>query len=620
MAGDMNSASFILRYRRLVILATHCVLWALAYLSAFLLRFEFAVPPSFAEQGLKLFPILLVLRLVAFFAFQMFHGLWRYTGSRDLVGLVKATTTGTLLFVVAIVLMGEQFPRSIFVIEWLLAIVTVGGVRFSIRKLREIAEQVSSKGTRRNLLIVGAGDEGEMLLRELQRTHGARYQPVAFLDDDKAKHGAHIHGVPVVGGVDMLSEAIARLGIDELILATPSATGRSIRPIIETCGTAGVVARILPAIDGLIDGRVTVNQIRDVAIEDLLGRLPVELDETAMASFVRGKIVLVTGAGGSIGAELCRQVARHGPAKLMLVERAENSLFAIHREIVGAHPTLRLIPVLADICDAARMASIFDRRCPQVIYHAAAHKHVAMCESNPGETIENNVLGTKQLADLSHERGVEHFVMISTDKAVNPTSMMGAAKRAAEIYIQSLSQRSQTRFVTVRFGNVLDSNGSVIPIFREQVRRGGPVTVTHPDMKRYFMTIAEACQLVMQAGTMGRGGEIFVLDMGEPIKIVDLARDLIRLSGLAPGDDVEIVFTGMRAGEKLSEEFMVSAENADRTKHHKIFVGRFRPHEWADVLKDMEDLKAVAHRSDAEIRATFARIIPEYQPTSASEA
>jgi FlaA1/EpsC-like NDP-sugar epimerase len=388
------------------------------------------------------------------------------------------------------------------------------------------------------------------------------------------------------------------------------------RRIVEVCRTSGARIRTIPGMDHLIEGRVQISQIRNVAIEDLLGREPVQLDTQLIAEHLNGRVVMVTGAGGSIGAELCRQVARFGPARLVLVEQAENALFQIHRELQNTTRNVSLVPVIADICDSRRMERVFAEHKPTAVFHAAAHKHVPMMEWNPGEAIKNNAFGTKKLADLSDRYGVREFVMISTDKAVNPTSIMGVSKRVAEIYCQALSQRSKTRFITVRFGNVLGSNGSVVPIFQEQIAHGGPVTVTHPEMKRYFMTIPEACQLVMQAGAMGTGGEIFVLDMGEPVKIVDLARDLITLSGLRPGEDIEIQFTGIRPGEKLFEELAADEERADKTRHPKIFVGRFRPYEWDAVEQGMVALHENSEgRDDALIRAAFARLVPEYRPT-----
>ncbi len=365
---------------------------------------------------------------------------------------------------------------------------------------------------------------------------------------------------------------------------------------------------------------MNLSRIREVAIEDLLGREPVQLDEDVVSESMRSRVVMVTGAGGSIGSELCRQICRFGPKHLVLVERFENALFEIHRELIAAFPHVLIEPRIADVCDATRMGMVFTEVRPEVVFHAAAHKHVPMMEWNPGEAIKNNVGGTRCVADLADQHGVQRFVLISTDKAVNPTSVMGASKRVAEIYLQALSQRSSTRFVTVRFGNVLGSAGSVVPIFREQIAKGGPLTVTHPEMRRYFMTIPEASQLVLQAGAMGTGGEIFILDMGEPVKIVDLARDLIILSGLRPDEDIEIRFSGLRPGEKLFEELSTAAEDADRTRHPKVFIGRIAPHEWSAVVEAIGSLLELADSTTPErVRTTLKDIVPEYRMPKAPE-
>jgi len=378
------------------------------------------------------------------------------------------------------------------------------------------------------------------------------------------------------------------------------------------CRDAGLETKIIPGVYEIVGDHVNLSRIREVAIEDLLGREPVKLDEAVVSACLRGRTVLVTGAGGSIGSELCRQICKFEPGRLVLLERFENALFEIHRELAAAFPNLAIDPCVADVCDIDRVSQVFERTRPEIVFHAAAHKHVAMMEWNPGEAVKNNVGGTRVVATLSDRYKIERFVLVSTDKAVNPASIMGATKRVAEIYLQAFSQRSATRFVTVRFGNVLGSAGSVIPIFRQQIAAGGPVLVTHPEMRRYFMTIPEASQLVMQAGAMGEGGEIFILDMGQPVKIVDLARDLVTLSGLKPGDDIEIRFTGIRPGEKLSEELSTAAEHAEKTRHPKVFIGKIRPHEWADVVVGVDDLLALAGGSDVErVRAQLQALVPE---------
>jgi FlaA1/EpsC-like NDP-sugar epimerase len=592
----------------------------MSFIGAFLLRFDFSIPYGYLGQIAIWLPALILARVIAFAYFGLFRGMWRYTGAHDLVALIKAATTSTALFAV-IMQLGQWhgFPRSIFVTDWVVTIVLIGGLRFGVRSLGEISRNQSSAGSesgpKKRVLIVGAGDAGEMLVREIKRSLWSRYECVGFLDDNPLKHADHIHGVKVLGAISSAATVVSEHRVDEIIIAIPSASGKEMRSIVDQCAQSGAVIRTIPSVDSLIDGRVSLNQVRQVAIEDLLGRAPVELDMESISNVLRGSRVMVTGAGGSIGSEICRQVARFEPSSLLLVERAENALFLIHKELVERFPRLNVIPVIADIGDRDRMEAVFAKHRPTEVFHAAAHKHVPMMEWNPGEAIKNNVLGTRLVADLSNQFAVDRFVMISTDKAINPTSVMGVTKRVAEIYIQALSQRSKTRFVTVRFGNVLGSNGSVVPIFQEQIAKGGPVKVTHPDMRRYFMTIPEACQLVLQAGTMGRGGEIFVLDMGEPVKIVDLARDLIKLSGLRVDEDIEIQFTGMRPGEKLFEELTIKEENADKTRHPKIFIGRFKPHAWTEVQRSIEALGALPNNAaETVVRAKLTEIVPEFKP------
>jgi FlaA1/EpsC-like NDP-sugar epimerase len=418
--------------------------------------------------------------------------------------------------------------------------------------------------------------------------------------------------VPVLGTTADLPRIARQRGAKQAILTMASAPGAAVRTVATACQRAGLNVKILPGLYQLVGGEVNLTRLRDVAIEDLLGRDAVKLDDALISADLSNRVVLVTGAGGSIGSEICRQVSGYRPKQLVLVEQAENALFEIHRELTSAFPDLDIVPCVADICDAARVEHLLQTHAPEVVYHAAAHKHVPMMEWNPCEAVKNNVLGTQKLATLAHQYGVRAFVMISTDKAVNPTSVMGATKRTAELFIQALGKKSSTRFVTVRFGNVLGSNGSVVPIFKEQIARGGPITITHPDMRRYFMTIPEACQLVLQAGSMGRGGEIYILDMGEPVKIVDLARDLIQLSGFQE-DEIEIVFTGLRPGEKLYEELSVADENADKTRHPKIFIGKTTAQSLEAIRASLSHLETLVATEDGEaIRRSLATIVPEY--------
>lgn len=616
----------IIAYRRVLVVAIHVALWIGGLVLALLLRFDFDIPHAFLTFTPKLLVVSVVLRTLVHWRLGLFHGLWRYSSSRDLVSLIKAATLSSALIAAVWAFAGTgTFPRSIFVLDYVFGILIIGGLRFGIRTIHEVGLQSANPAfapaDRRRIVVLGAGDAGEMLMREIVRNHMRRFEPVGFLDDNPHKQGGHIHGVPVLGPISSVADIIARKRVDEVILAIPSMRGREMRSVVELCRPSGVTLRTLPALGSLIDGTVTVSQLTDVKIEDLLGREPVKLDTNAIGGFLADRVVLVTGAGGSIGSELCHQIARFKPRRLILVEQAEGSLFEIHRALLAAFPEVPALPYIADICDTKRLDAVFQAERPAVVFHAAAHKHVPMMEANPGEAIKNNVFGTKKVADVAARYKVATFVMVSTDKAVNPTSVMGVSKRTAEIYVQALSQRTETQFVTVRFGNVLGSAGSVIPIFKQQIAAGGPVTVTHPEMKRYFMTIPEACQLILQAGAMGRGGEIFILDMGEPVKIVDLARDLIRLSGLTPDEDIAVTFTGMRPGEKLFEELSFDAEKAQKTGHEKIFVGTFRQYPWEEVEHGLATLSELSDGVSAlGIRQAFERLVPEYSPDNLADS
>lgn len=462
-------------------------------------------------------------------------------------------------------------------------------------------------------LLVGAGSAGVLVAKEIEARPSLGVLPLGFVDDDLAKKGQLLHGIPVLGGVNELPGLAQRLGAQQVLLTIASAKGSLVRQVQELCQRCDLQLKVVPGVYEIVDGQIGVTRIRDVQIQDLLRRDPIELDMDAIGEIAKDKTVLVTGAGGSIGSELCRQVLRFEPSRLVLVEQAEPALYQIHRELTGVGSGTKLLPCVADVCDAARMRQVFNTTRADVVLHAAAHKHVPMMEWNPGEAIKNNIRGTQVVADLADDTGVGVFVLVSTDKAVNPTSVMGATKRVAELYCQSKSSRSKTRYVTVRFGNVLGSAGSVVPLFQEQIAAGGPVTVTHPEMKRYFMTIPEACQLILQASSMGEGGEIFVLDMGEPVKIVDLAHDLIKLSGLSPAQDIKVKFTGLRPGEKLFEELSTKAEDADRTKHPKIFIGKLQRLDHEALRPKVSALLTSADEEGAEgLRRGLKLLVPEY--------
>ena len=506
----------------------------------------------------------------------------------------------------------QRHIEGVLMLDLFTTVVFLSALRMLIRLYHE--EFFSeSHGTARRFLIVGAGNAGEALLREMLRRRDANYDVVGFIDDDPAKQGMSIHGITVLGNVEQLPQICEKGSIDEIAIAIPSATRKQLRHVVQVCQGTALRFSTVPSLTDIASGKLSVSQMRHVDIDDLLGREVVQLDMLQLEKFLNDKVILVTGAGGSIGSEMCRQVCAFGPKLLLLVEQAENPLFFIEGELRKNFPDVQMKAVICDIAETARVNQVYEEYHPQVVIHAAAHKHVPLMEGNPGEAIKNNVVGTRNMANAADAFGTDDFVMISTDKAVNPTSIMGSSKRIAEMYIQDLNNTSETHFMTVRFGNVLGSNGSVIPIFNKQIVDGGPVTVTHPEMTRYFMTIPEASQLVLQAATMGSGGEIFLLDMGEPVKIVDLARELITLSGFRPGEDIEIEFSGLRPGEKLFEELSIEGEDMIATEHPKIAI-------WKTISKDRQTLRSgiekvidIAHTQDrSKIVATVKELIPEF--------
>jgi FlaA1/EpsC-like NDP-sugar epimerase len=597
---------------------------SLAYWLAFLCRFEFRIPSDWLTVLFVTWPYVLILQYASLTFFGVPRMSWRYVSIGDVVRVLSAllTATGVLATVrLAGPLVSERvsvviIPLGVIAIDLALSFIGLTGVR-GLRRLQGEASERRRKEAgleRHRVLLIGAGQAGVLAAREIANRPDLGLQAVGFLDDDRSKTGTTIGGLTVLGVTKDVGQIAERKHVTRALITIANAPGNQIRRIAELCRDAKLETKIIPGIYEIMGDKVNLSRIREVAIEDVLGREPVQLDEDIVGSSIRSRVVLVTGAGGSIGSELCRQVCRFGPSRLVLVERYENALFEIHRELTSAFPHVPIDPCVGDVCDSARMEQVFAASKPELVFHAAAHKHVPMMEWNPCEAVKNNIGGTRTLAACADRHGVERFVLISTDKAVNPTSVMGTTKRVAEIYLQAFSHRSETRFVTVRFGNVLGSAGSVIPIFRKQIAEGGPVTVTHPEMRRYFMTIPEASQLVMQAGAMGEGGEIYILDMGEPVKIVDLARDLILLSGLRPEEDIEIRFSGVRPGEKLFEELSTSAEHADKTKHPKVLIGRIRSHAWEPVEIGVEALLELAHKADVErVRGALGELVPEYR-------
>ena len=600
---------------------------SVAFWFAFLFRFEF--DPEFDTYKLLFFtwPYVVLFQYLLMTMFGVPRFAWRYVGLVEMkrilaaLGIASAVLVGFRLGLVHVGGYARYviIPLSVLAMNFVMAFMFITGTRVLRRILAERTERgqharetdVVAKRT----LLIGAGRAGVMVAKEVSQNPNLGMDVVGFVDDDSVKIGTVIQGHRVLGDTASMGDLVAKHRVEQAIITIASASGSVIREIVARCERIPLPVQIIPGIYEILDGRVNLSRIRPVTIEDLLGREAVQLDVKAIGEFLTGKRVMVTGAGGSIGSEICRQVARFDPEKIVLVEQAENVLFDIHRELVRTAPGVPCVPCIADICDEKRVDELFTLHVPQVVFHAAAHKHVPMMEWNPGEAVKNNVFGTRVMADAADRLGAKAFVMISTDKAVNPTSIMGTSKRVAEIYVQGLSERSKTKFVAVRFGNVLGSAGSVIPIFKEQIASGGPVTVTHPDMQRYFMTIPEACQLVMQSATMGEGGEIFVLDMGEPVFIKDLANDLIRLSGFSE-DEIAVEYTGLRPGEKLFEELACEGENIAKTRHPKIFIGKIDSYPLDEVERGLKELAAVVNSTDGEVvRKVLGSIVPEMTPS-----
>ncbi|NWF36787.1 nucleoside-diphosphate sugar epimerase/dehydratase [Mariprofundus sp. KV] len=609
----------VLRNRSLVII--HDVLWIpLAVWLAFWLRFNLDTIPSFHLEAIQLLVLLaLPLQATCFWYFGLYRGIWRFASIPDLMRIFKAVFLGAIFAFIALFVWQrlEGLPRSVMILYPAILAVGLAAPRLLYRWIKDRHLNIRSFERKRSLLI-GAGQAGELLVRDLLKS--GPYEAVGFLDDAERRQGQEIHGVRIIGMIDDLGEIIEQRGIEVVLLTLPSASHQLIQHVVEQCQQHNVVCRTLPSVSDLADGKVEVSRLRQVQIEDLLGRETVELDQSGIHQLLTGRCVLITGAGGSIGSELCRQVVRHRPAHLLLLDHGEFNLYTIEQEISAKLPLeTQLHGLLGDIRDESRMSWVFEQFRPDVVFNAAAYKHVPLVEENPAEGVKTNVFGTCSIADLAVQFGVKKFVQVSTDKAVNPTNVMGATKRTAEIYCQNLNLRADhTAFITTRFGNVLASAGSVVPLFRKQIEAGGPVTVTHPDITRYFMTIPEAASLILQAGSMGQGGEIFVLDMGEPVKIVDLAEQMIRLTGLEPGKDIEITFTGLRPGEKLYEELFHESEQLSATTHPKIMLSGSRVVAWDEMKQVMDELRAACGKRDIRlIYKGLQQLVPEADFTAA---
>ncbi len=607
--------------RRIFLICYDILAVFISSMLALLIRFDFHlknIPPEYLNEVWKALPYMLLATIAIFWWLRLYSSLWSYAGALEVMYVVSACVIDTLISAGIILLRnwGDMYPvpRSFYILFGLFLMVMVLGCRYSYRALRSLRILHKKKAYQRNVLVVGAGDAGNQLIKEINNSYYIEKKVVGVIDDDCAKIGNYIHGTKVLGDRSCILEKVQELHVHEIIIAMPSASPRQIRGILEVCKETGCELKRLPGIYQLVNGEVSVSKLKDVDVNDLLGREPVSVDLESIMGYVSGKVVMVTGGGGSIGSELCRQVAEHHPKRLIIVDIYENTTYDIQNELKVKFPELDLVVLIASVRNTNRMNHIFEIYRPEIIYHAAAHKHVPLMEESPNEAIKNNVLGTLKIVQAADLYQVKKFVMISTDKAVNPTNIMGASKRICEMIIQTYNRRSETEYVAVRFGNVLGSNGSVIPLFKKQIERGGPVTVTDPEIVRYFMTIPEAVSLVLQAGAYAKGGEIFVLDMGEPVRILDLAKNLILLSGHKPDEDIQIIFTGLRPGEKLYEEILMEEEGMQNTENKLIHIGKPIEMDEERFLEQLNELKEYVVTEPDDIRDWVKRIAPTYHP------
>lgn len=601
----------------IIFLLIDAVLINLTYILSLIIRFEEAIYSNqfilYFTRYKEQFIYITLIKLIIFAFFKMYRSIWRYASVEELVNIVLAAIVSNLAILSYTHLIGSNLPISVYIIATLFDMMFIGGARFCLRVVKLYMDKFNQDKNKKRIMIIGAGEAGVLVIKEYKNHPQLNSKPVALIDDDEYKQGRVIMGVPVVGKRDDILAQVEKLKIDEIILAMPSASKKDISSIVDICKKTKAKLKILPGVYELIDGKVTIKNIRDVQIEDLLGREEIKTDINAISSYIKDKVILVTGGGGSIGSELCRQIANIKPRKLVIIEIYENSAYDIENELLRRNKDLNLKIYIASIVDRDIMFDLFNIERPDVVFHAAAHKHVPLMEDSPKESIKNNVFGTLNLVHAADKYGVKKFVMISTDKAVNPTNIMGASKRICEMIIQSVNPVSKTDFVAVRFGNVLGSNGSVIPLFKKQIEEGGPVTVTHKDVIRYFMTIPEAVSLVIQAGAIVKGGEIFVLDMGKPVKILDLAEDLIRLSGFEPYKDIQIEIIGLRPGEKLYEELFFEEENVTSTMHDKIFVAKPTFTDYKLLMKSLEEAKRIIKEgTDEDLKVYIQSIVPNY--------
>ncbi len=601
--------AFLILYDALAVVA--------ASLLALLIRYEghvIEIPRIYVHKSLQYIPVIIIVTVVIFYGFRLYSSLWTFAGAPELINITFACALSSLAQMVVMVVFDVRMPRSYYFLYggslWIFVFLS----RFSYRGIRTLIKRNASGAISSRVMIVGAGAAGNMLVKEIRNSDHVSKRVVCIVDDDRSKEGSFLHGVKVMGNRQNIPELVKLYRIDEIIIAMPSAPAREIKEILDVCKETGCELKRLPGVYQLVNGEVAISKLKEVDVNDLLGREPVKVDLSTIMDYVAGKTVLVTGGGGSIGSEICQQVAGHNPKMLVLVDIYENTTYDIQNELRNRYPELNLVVLIASVRNTKRMDIIFETYRPDIVYHAAAHKHVPLMEDSPNEAVKNNVLGTWKVVQAADKWKVKRFVMISTDKAVNPTNIMGATKRICEMIIQTYNNRSKTEFVAVRFGNVLGSNGSVIPLFKKQIEQGGPVTVTHPDIIRYFMTIPEAVSLVLQAGAYAKGGEIFVLDMGEPVKIADLARNLILLSGHRPGEDIQIIYTGLRPGEKLYEEMLMHEEGLQNTKNKLIHIGKPIKMDEGHFMMQLENLKNYVVQEPEDIRKWVQEIVPTYHP------
>ncbi len=604
------------RVRMIVLMAVDIGMVCLASFLGLFIRFDMnigRIPAEYAQAVFTYLPFYVAASILVFFLLRMYATMWSVAGIREAGHIVGACGLASLIQMAGMLMLEMKVPRSYFVLSFMALSAEEGLVRLSYRILTAIRFPGKQLKDGRRVLIAGAGTSGAVILKEMQTSPYAEGYVVCFVDDDKNKVGKILNGVPIAGKREDIPGLVEKYKVDEIYIAMPSAPAKDRKEIIEICRETGCRVKILPGIYQLLNGEVSVGKLREVEIEDLLGREPVRVNMDEILDYVRGKVVLVTGGGGSIGSELCRQIAGHQPKQLIVFDVYENNAYDLQQELKEKFPGLNLVVLIGSVRNTHRVESVFEKYRPEIVYHAAAHKHVPLMEDSPNEAIKNNVFGTYKTAKAADKYGTKRFVLISTDKAVNPTNIMGASKRMCEMVVQMMNAKSKTDFVAVRFGNVLGSNGSVIPLFKKQIEQGGPVTVTHPEIIRYFMTIPEAVSLVLQAGAYGKGGEIFVLDMGEPVKILDLAKNLIRLSGYEPDEDIPITFTGLRPGEKLYEELLMDEEGLQDTPNKLIHIGKPIAFDMEEFCVQLDRLYKVANLDSEAIRGEVKKIVPTYQ-------